>query len=501
MYAAAPGETAASAARGLESSVPGVKVVLADTLQAIEGELAAGTCGLLITEYAPPLFDAMAVLHTRDELSPETPVLVLTGELPEKRCLELLRQGADDFISGAAADRLAHAVQAALARSARRLAADRAAAASRMDALGRLAGGVAHDFNNILGAIEGYSTLNLRRLSPDDPLREDLGEIRKAVARAAALNRQLLMFSRTFPVRARPVPLNGLMDSLRQVLAEKAPGLNLEVEVPEGLPPAGGDQAELGQALVNLVLNAREANPDGVVRIKAAALPLRMADVPAPDLPLAPVYLKISVADNGPGVPRKILGTVFDPFFTTRDKGKRAGLGLSEVYGIVRRHRGWIEIDSSASGSEFSVLLPAFKKSPEPEAAATCRAAGPSGASGLVLIIEDDAELLSIAGKGLRAAGYETVMAENMAESLALLRDRGREVKIIFADIALPDGRTTDRAEEMARLAPGACLIFVSGHDQREAVMRISGGRPFRFLQKPYSIDDLLSLVADCFMN
>lgn len=500
LYAAASAEAGVRTAAALEGAVPGLKVALADSLHAVEEELSAGTCGLLLSDCGTPSFDAQALLHTRNKLAPELPVIILAGDLPEQKCLELLQQGADDIVRGGEAERLVYAVQAALARQARRLGAGRAADLSRMGALGRLAGGVAHDFNNILGAIEGYATLNLRHLSPDDPLRADLGEIRKAVARASALNRQLLLFSRAYPVQARPLPVDGLMADLRKALeGGLAPGLALELDVPAGLPPAGGDPAELGQALVNLVLNARDARPGALIRIKAEALQLGQVEVPGDDLPLAASYLKISVADSGPGVPREILGSIFDPFFTTKNKGKGAGLGLSAVYGIVRRHKGWVEVKSSPAGAEFSVFLPAFAKAPEPEAEAPRPAARSCSASGVVLIIEDDADLLAIAGKGLESAGYETVMAGTLGQGLELLRARGGEIKAVFADINLPDGRATASAQEMSRLAPGACLIFVSGYDQREEVLRLAAGRGYRFLQKPYSIDALLAMVADCF--
>lgn len=497
LYSAASAAAGARAAAALEGAAPGIKVRLADGLAAVEAALSSGGCDLLLSDYGQAGFDAPALLHTRNALSPLTPVIFL--DVPAEKCPDLLSLGAEDAVTGDQAARLPCAVQAALTRAARGRRTARAAEDLKMAALGRLAGGVAHDFNNILGAIEGYATLNLRRLAPEDPLREDLGEIRKAVARASSLNRQLLLFGRTYPVQARPVPVDGLMENLRKTLETQAPGLALEFQTPAGLPPAGGDPAELGQALVNLVLNARDARPGGLIRVKAEALPLGMVEVPGPDLPLAAVYLKLSVADSGPGVPAEIKDSMFEPLFSTKGKGKGSGLGLSAVYGIARRHRGWVEVKSSPSGAEFSLLLPAFAAAPEPEAAAPRPGARSCAGGGLVLVIEDDADLLAIAGKGLQSAGYDTALAETLGKGLALLRERGGEVKAIFADISLPDGSSTEHAEEISRLAPGACLIFVSGYDQREEVLRLAAGRGFRFMPKPYSIDALLAAVAACF--
>lgn len=232
----------------------------------------------------------------------------------------------------------------------------------KMAALGRLAGVVAHDFNNMLGAIEGYASLGMRTLAETDQLWSDLNEIRRAVAKAAALTGQLLLFSRTQVVQRGAVSISEIMEGLQKMLGGLlGEGISLEVSVPPGLPPLNGDAGQLEQVLVNLVLNARDAMPGGgVIRLKAEAVPAAQANPPPyARLPAATGFLCFSVSDSGRGMPPEVLEHVFEPFFTTKEKGKGTGLGLSTAYGIVKRHNGWIDVKSGPGGSEFSVFLPA----------------------------------------------------------------------------------------------------------------------------------------------
>jgi len=237
----------------------------------------------------------------------------------------------------------------------------REARARKMDAVGRLAGGIAHDLNNILGAIEGYATLNLRKLAEDDPLRADLGEIRKAVSRGAALTRQLMVFSRKQAIRSAALRPEGLiaagLKALREGLAEN---ITIETELQAGLPEITGDSAQLGQLLANLLVNARDAMPaGGKLRVSARLEPLPEACAAFPGQ-AAGLYLRLSVSDTGAGMAPSVAEHLFEPFFTTKEKGRGAGFGLAAAYGIARQHGGWIDVRTAeGKGTEFSVLLPA----------------------------------------------------------------------------------------------------------------------------------------------
>lgn len=381
-----------------------------------------------------------------------------------------------------------------------RLAAD--SRARKMDALSRLAGGIAHDINNMLGAIEGYATLGLRKLPENDQLWSDLNEIRRAVVKISGLTRQLLLFGRRQTAQEGTVEVCGLLDDLSAALAGAlGGGVTAEFSAQDGLPEVAGDGSQLLLALQNIALNARDAMPGGgVIKVKAALVPVGAGEVKADQPgPFPDKYVRISVSDLGAGIPRENLELIFDPFFTTKERGKGPGLGLSVAYGIVRRHKGWIEVDSEpGKGAEFSVFLPPASR-PAVRAEAAAKGAAPGCSTGRVLVIEDDEALLNMACRALSESGCQVLKARGMAEALALLRRPGPAVEVIFSDIMLHDGKATDRADEMLELAPGACLIFCSGYAQPEEVMRFISGRGYQFLLKPYAIDSLVAAVADCF--
>jgi signal transduction histidine kinase/ActR/RegA family two-component response regulator len=484
IYAAASAEAASELSAAVRREFPGAEVERVEELAAAEAALAAGDCDLLACDYRLPAFDALALLHLRNTAAPGVPAIILSGDAACDKCQELMRLGADWIVPHVRSELLPGFLRLALAGGRGPEAEE--ARRERMEALGRLAGSVAHDFNNIMGAIEGYATLNIRNLREGDPLRADLCEIRKAVAKAADLNRQLLLFSRSYPVPQNPVRVEELEAGLRAAFPPGA-AVGLEFSAAPGLPPAGGSLGELSHALLNLALNARDAMPGGgTVRITAEADP-------------GGEFLRLSVSDRGPGIPPEALPRIFDPFFTTKPKGKGVGLGLSAVYGIVRRHKGRVDVKTSPAGSTFTLVLPVFSPAREPgDAPAAVTAVKICQAASSVLLIEDDADLLAIAARGLAAAGYKVLQAGTLAAALDLLRRRGSEVCAVLADIVLPDGRATDAAPEILALAPGACLVFISGYDQREEIKKLIPGRSLRFLQKPYSIEALLACLADC---
>ncbi len=238
---------------------------------------------------------------------------------------------------------------------------------AKMDAVGRLAGGVAHDFNNILGAIEGYATLILNTLKAEDPIIPDLEEIRKGVARAATLTRQLLVFSRRQALQKKICPPNSLIDSLKRTAAGiTGAGVELRLDPGPGLPDILADTDQLGQLLMHLLNNSSDAMPaGGTVTVRTRLAELEPVAVKSPDPAQAGrAFIVISVSDTGTGMGRATLEHIFEPFFTTKqkEKGRCKGLGLSAVYGITRQHNGWVEVKSEeGKGAEFCVYLPAVQ--------------------------------------------------------------------------------------------------------------------------------------------
>lgn len=233
----------------------------------------------------------------------------------------------------------------------------------KMEALGRLSCKVAHDYNNILGAIEGYATLAMNAARADDPVRQDLQEIRASVAKAAALGKQLMAFGGRQMLHKAPCDVNGLIENTLK-RAELAAGgdFRIEARLAPGLPGITADAALLEQALSGLLVNAREAMPGGgTVSVASAALRLESGDISSPKPEEAGVlFVKISVRDSGSGISPENLEHLFEPLFSANKKGAGAGFGLAAIYGVVKQHNGWVEVKSRpAQGSEFSIFLPA----------------------------------------------------------------------------------------------------------------------------------------------
>lgn len=234
---------------------------------------------------------------------------------------------------------------------------------NKMEALGRLSCRAAHDYNNILGAIEGYATLAMNAVKADDPLRQDMQEIRALVAKAAALGKQLIASGGRMMMNKAPCEVNGLISAVLRA-GELAPGggFKLETRLEPGLPVITADAAQLGQALLNLLLNAREAMPGGgTAVVSSAAVRLEGGAINSPKPAEAGnLFVTISVRDGGGGISAEVFDRLFEPLFSTGKKGRGTGLGLSTVYGALKQHNGWVEVKSApGQGSEFTMFLPA----------------------------------------------------------------------------------------------------------------------------------------------
>jgi len=373
----------------------------------------------------------------------------------------------------------------------------------KMEAVGRLAGGIAHDFNNILGAIEGYATLGMRKLTEADPLWGDLGEIRRAVGKASALTRQLLVFSRKQAIRKEPVCPAALIENLRSMV-KRIIGENIEfkVEVAPGLPQTMADPGQLEQLLLNLFVNARDAMPSGgVITVRAEAVKKEGHEVLSANPETAGhLFIRITVSDTGTGIPAAALDHIFEPFFTTKEKGKGTGLGLSTVYGIARQHNGWLEVRTAeGKGSDFSFFLPAGAIAPAAAAPAPLPAAPAAQGNGAsVLIVEDDEDLCRMAAKALAAAGYAVTPAYGAGEGLSVFRAAEGNFDLVFADVVLKDGNATEMAAAMRELNPRSRFIFASGYVQPGPVMDAIERLGCGFMIKPYNIDALLAAIGEC---
>lgn len=364
----------------------------------------------------------------------------------------------------------------------------------KMESIGRLAGGVAHDFNNHLTVINGYCDMLLDELAHGDPLCEELGEIRAAATRAAALTQQLLAFSRRQPAEMRPLDLNTVVQEHCRIL-ERLVGEDIEViaEPAPDLAAVDADRDQLHQVLMNLAINARDAMPRGGKLIFQTA----NADIPATperaaeDVPPGP-YVVLTVSDTGVGMSPEVLARMFDPFFTTKPAGGGTGLGLSTVYGIVEHSGGFIRADSQPGvGTTFRVYLPRATAAPVAEPAAPPPAA--STARPAVLVIDDDSAVRGYLRNLLANAGYEVRTASDGDAGLTEV-ERG-QVSLVITDLVMPEREGLETMKALRTRFPDVRIIAVSGAFDGEflkAASRLGADATF---PKPIDPERLLPAV------
>jgi PAS domain S-box-containing protein len=355
----------------------------------------------------------------------------------------------------------------------------------KLEALGQLAAGVAHDFNNVLAAIGGYAQLLQEDLAADDPRRHDLDEILKAAERATRITRQLLAFSRQQVPAASRLDLVELVHDLSRMLRALLPAtIVLQVSPARHGPPIDvlADRGQLEQVILNLTVNARDAMPTG----GTLSIDLRTATTPA-----STHTAVLEVRDTGTGMTPEVQAHVFEPFFTTKEPGKGTGLGLATVYGIVCQHSGSIEIASAAGqGTTVTVRLPMAPPGAEPAANETEQVEPDPG--GRVLVVEDEAPVRELAARVLRRAGYDVLTAGDAGTAVGLLTSAG-PFDLVLTDSAMPGMRGEDLASAIAHLQPGLPVILMSGYTDPAGVQ--SSSAVAAFIQKPFTMPALLATV------
>jgi len=369
--------------------------------------------------------------------------------------------------------------------------------AMKMEAVGRLAGGVAHDFNNVLTAIIGQSELLLNGLQ-DDARRRHVEAIRAAATRAAALTRQLLAFSRKQVLQPRVVDLNSLIRAVDKMLRHL---IGEDVELESYLEPELGavlaDPGQIEQVLLNLAVNARDAMPaGGRLTITTADVALDAADLPDHPGPFPARYVLLAVSDNGVGMDDATRSHLFEPFFTTKEQGKGTGLGLATVYGVVRQSSGFIRVTSApGEGATFRIYLPRVGSRREEEAAASGRA--PEGGSETVLLVEDEATVRDVLRDVLQAKGYRVLLAEDGQAALDALRLETGRLRLLITDMVMP-GMSGRLLAETVRAKYGAVpVLYISGYTDDAILQAGLAEEGTACLQKPFTAEDLTRKVRE----
>jgi signal transduction histidine kinase len=466
--------------------------------------LADRTWDAIVSDYSMPQFSGPQAFETLRETGLDIPFVIVSGTVGEESAVQAMRMGVHDYLLKGNLHRLGPALERELRDCADRKARVQADAArhraeatlrateeqlrqaQKMEAVGRLAGGVAHDFNNILSVILSYTTFAIDALKPDDPIRDDLLTVQGAGERAADLTRQLLAFSRQQVLEPRVLEPAKVVRGIEKMLARL-----VGEDVAVSIKPASdtgkifADPGQVEQVIMNLVVNARDAMPRGgkiAIEMSNAVLDDEYA-AEHPGVTPGP-YVMLAVTDTGTGMDRATQARIFDPFFTTKEVGKGTGLGLSTVYGIVQQSKGHIWLYSElGQGTTFRVYFPRTDR----EAVDMRTPLPPRSLQGTetVLIVEDEEAVRAIMCAVLRRNGYTVVEARNGQAALQACETHGETLDLVVTDVIMPVMGGRELADRLLELRPTLKVLFVSGYTEHSVIEHGVLERGIAFLQKP----------------
>jgi len=480
------------------------------TAPAMKAALQRQAWDIVISDYEMPNFGGFEALQVLKESGHDLPFILVSAVVSEETAVAAMKAGAHDYLMKRKLARLAPAIERELREAQTRMARKTAEAALRqseeqlrqaqkIEAVGRLAAGVAHDFNNILTAIAGYSELLLRQLDPDDPRRKNAEQIEKAAYMAAALTRQLLTFSRKQVIEPRILNLNTVVLNIERMLRRL---IGENIEFCTILDPAAGhinaDPGQIEQVILNLAVNARDAMPTGgKLTVTTANTTLdenHLEDFP--DLTTGD-YVMLAIADTGTGMSDATKAHLFEPFFTTKPLGKGTGLGLATCFGIVKQNAGQINVHSELGrGTTFKVYFPHVKLAPEPPRVRTMSKEA-AGGNETVLLVEDEPVVRELAVATLREKGYTVVEAVNGEDGLRMARQHDGKIDLVLTDIVMPVMGGKEMADALRTSHPDTKILFTSGYSQ-DAMGHHGVLRPgLLFLQKPYISTTLARKVRE----
>jgi signal transduction histidine kinase/CheY-like chemotaxis protein len=369
----------------------------------------------------------------------------------------------------------------------------------KLEAVGKLAGGVAHEFNNLLQVIKGYCYFVLSGLAPQALMRRDIEGIEQATERAADLTNQLLAFSRRQIIMPRVLDLNAvIMEQHRMLNRLIGDDIELGLNLAPELGRVKADPAQVGQVLLNLVNNARDAMAGrGVLTIETANLGLEgAAQEEHPGIPRGN-FVTVTVRDTGCGIPPEILDRIFEPFFTTKDVGKGTGLGLSTVYGLVTQIGGYVRaVSHVGKGSVFTIYLPMIENA-IPQVEPVPAAAGSLAGVETVLLVEDEREVREILRATLESQGYRVLEGQDGAEAMHVCRDHAGPIHVLATDLVMPGMGGRELAQHVLQRNPEAVVLYISGYTDDRPDLEDSPGIVSAFLRKPFSPEMFLRKVRE----
>ena len=361
----------------------------------------------------------------------------------------------------------------------------------KMEAVGLLAGGIAHDFNNLLTVINGYSDMILDDINIDSKFRDDIADINVAGKRAAALTNQLLTFSRKQIVQLKVIDLNRVISDLEKMLQRLiGENINLSVSYSQDSCTIHGDQGQVVQCVMNLVINARDAIlHQGKISVQTA----KRNETDG-------VFVYLTIQDNGVGMSEEILNHIFDPFFTTKEVGKGTGLGLSTVYGIISQMKGNISVSSSlGEGTKFVIKIPYYEGRMDSSKNETILKLQ-SNKHAAILLVEDDELVRKFIVRSLTTLGYNVIQASNGVEALKIIKQLKGSIDLLISDVVMPHMNGIELSSKLLTKFPHLKIIFISGYTKDKLVFDSINKDVCEFLQKPFSMDDIIRKIEKVFL-
>jgi signal transduction histidine kinase len=480
--------------------------VVVDTRASFVQQLTAYRPDVILSDFSLPGFSGETALKIAQEQCPHIPFIFLSSMLGDEAAVDLIRQGATDYVLKDRLARLPSVIDRALAEAGRRTQLAQLQAqlqqSQRLESLGQLAGGVAHDFNNLLAVILSYASFVSEELAapPDsdwakklESARSDVGHITRAAERAAILTRQLLAFARREVIRPQVLDLDkvitGVDDMLRRTLGAQ---VELITTLGGDLWPVLADPGQLEQVLVNLVVNARDAMPDGgTLTIDTSNITVDADTIAGGSRAQPGRNVRLRVSDTGTGIPADVIERVFEPFFTTKNEGTGTGLGLATVYGIITQAGGSIQIYSEpGTGTTFSVTLPVTAAEAVAMAEPVPYQRTPKGET--ILVVEDEEALREVTERIFSRNGYHVITAANGPEALAIARGHPGEIHLLATDVVMPQMLGKEVAEKMQEIKPGVAVLFMSGYARTVLAAQGSLDPNVALVEKPFSEAELL---------